>query len=75
MFVGPSSSLALALTMVTENIVIIPLALTLAESDRHAGKSLPQIFVHLVGSWYASGVGRRGFASRVLTISEILFEP
>jgi predicted permease len=49
MFLGPPASFALALNMITENVVIIPLALTLAESGRHAGKSLPQIFVHLVG--------------------------
>jgi hypothetical protein len=49
MFVGPSAGLALALSMITENVVIIPLALTLAESGRQAGKSLPQVFAHLVG--------------------------
>jgi predicted permease len=49
MFVGPAAGLALALNMITENVVVIPLALTLAESGGHDGKSLPQIFVHLVG--------------------------
>ncbi len=49
MFVGPIASLALALSMITENLVIIPLALTLAESSRHAGKSLPAVLAHLLG--------------------------
>ncbi len=49
MFVGPSASVALALSMITENVLIIPLALTLAESGRHAGKSFSSVFVHLIG--------------------------
>jgi predicted permease len=49
MFVGPSASVALALSMITENVLIIPLALTLAESGRHAGKSFSSVFSHLVG--------------------------
>lgn len=49
MFVGSSASIALALSMITENVLIIPLALTLAESARHAGKSFSSIFLHLIG--------------------------
>ncbi len=49
MSVGPSASVALALSMITENVLVIPLALTLAESGRHAGKSLSSVFSHLVG--------------------------
>lgn len=48
MFVGQSASVALALSMVTENVIIIPLALTLAESSRHAGKGFFAVFSHLV---------------------------
>ena len=49
MFVGPAASVALALSMITENVLIIPLALTLAEIGRHAGKSFSSVFVHLIG--------------------------
>lgn len=38
LFVGPRATVAVALTMVVENVVIMPLALVLAESGRHAGK-------------------------------------
>lgn len=47
--VGPAASVALALCMVTENIVVIPLALALAESAGHAGKSFASIFLHILG--------------------------
>jgi predicted permease len=38
LFVGPRATVAVALTMVVENLVIMPLALALAESGGHAGK-------------------------------------
>jgi predicted permease len=38
LFVGPRATVAVALTMVIENVVVMPLALTLAESSRTAGK-------------------------------------
>jgi predicted permease len=50
MVVGASASLALSLAMVVENLVMLPLALTLAESARHAGKSRSAIFYHLFGT-------------------------
>lgn len=47
LMVGPSASVALALSMITENIVIIPLALALAESGAHKGKSFFAVLRHL----------------------------
>jgi len=38
LFVGPRATVAVALTMVVENIIVMPLALALAESGRAAGK-------------------------------------
>ena len=38
LFVGPRATVAVALTMVVENIIVMPLALALAESGRRAGK-------------------------------------
>jgi len=47
--VGPAASVALALTMATENIVVIPLALTIAELGRHRGESALVILARLLG--------------------------
>ena len=48
--VGPPASLALSLSMIPENLLIIPLALTLAESARHRGKSVASIVAALAAS-------------------------
>ncbi len=47
--VGPPAAVALALCMAVENVIVIPLALTLAESAGHRGKSAPAIFAHILG--------------------------
>jgi len=47
--VGSSASVALALSMATENVVIIPLALTFAELGRHQGESAWTILARLLG--------------------------
>lgn len=49
LFVGPSASLALALAMITENVVVIPLALTIAESANHKGAKPLAVAGHLAG--------------------------
>jgi predicted permease len=38
LFVGPRAAVAVALTMVVENVLVMPLALALAESGGHAGE-------------------------------------
>lgn len=45
--IGHSVTVALALNMIVENVLIIPLGLTLAESDGHAGKSRSALLWHL----------------------------
>jgi hypothetical protein len=47
LMVGPSASVALALSMVTENAVIIPLALTLAETAAGGGENLAGALRHI----------------------------
>ncbi len=47
--VGSSASLGLALNMATENVVIIPLALALAEVGRHQGGSALALAARLLG--------------------------
>ncbi len=49
LFVGPRAAVAVALTMVVENVVVMPLALALAESGRHGGKKTPASPRRLVG--------------------------
>ena len=48
LLVGPSASVALALSMVTENVVIIPLALTLAEAAAGGGGKRSAVLRNLV---------------------------
>ena len=48
LLVGPSASVALALSMVTENVVIIPLALTLAEAAAGGGSERSVVLRNLV---------------------------
>jgi hypothetical protein len=49
LFVGPRATVAVALTMVVENVVVMPLALALAESGRRAGKRSSATPLRLVG--------------------------
>jgi len=49
LFVGPRATVAVALTMVVENIIVMPLALALAESGRRAGKKTSAAPRRLVG--------------------------
>ena len=49
LFVGPRAAVAVALTMVVENVVVMPLALALAESGRHGGKRSSAASGRLVG--------------------------
>lgn len=44
---GPAAGVALALTMMVENILIIPLALVVAESDRHQDKTVWRLAIPL----------------------------
>jgi predicted permease len=49
LFVGPRATVAVALTMVVENVVVMPLALVLAESGRQSGKKTSAGSRRLVG--------------------------
>ena len=49
LFVGPRATVAVALTMVVENVVVMPLALVLAESGRQSGKRTSAAPRNLIG--------------------------
>ncbi|MDR3521140.1 MAG: AEC family transporter [Acidocella sp.] len=48
MVAGPAASVALALCMIIENALMIPLALTLAESGNNGGEPRPRLFFYLI---------------------------
>jgi len=48
LFVGPPAAVAVALTMIVENFLAIPLSLALAENGRHVGKKFSAVARHLV---------------------------
>ena len=49
LYLGPIATVAFALQLIIENIVVIPLALALAETDGREGHTLPQVTAHLAG--------------------------
>ena len=70
-FLGPPAAVALALCMVVENVIVLPTALTLAESGLRAGGKLrtvlPGIFLSLLKNPLILGI-LAGFACALLDL-------